>query len=294
MNANAIRQRILYADNHENNIRCSSVVSVHSTALFRGVSLKYVMSGSETYHTNAGSHRILSGYFLVGNSTSRGEVQIQGTRATEGLCIDLSPQLVREVATSLPEIHSDAAEFLLHEKQAERRFHYKSTESGRLLQVLAHSLPKTLNDTESKEFLTHLAAALLYDQSERLCHLDKTPFIRWSAKHDVVNALLHAKALMEAPSEKMYTLEEISAEIAMSKFHFSRLFKRVFHCTPQQYQTQSRLTHLRKAIAGGMKIADAAHLAGYADVPSFSKAFKRTFGHSPGAKKQFWTSLYNH
>ena len=58
-------------------------------------------------------------------------------------------------------------------------------------------------------------------------------------------------------------------------------FKNVFGISPYQYQIRRRLENAKLEILKGVSILDTAFAYGYADLASFSKAFKQAFGQSP-------------
>jgi AraC-like DNA-binding protein len=59
------------------------------------------------------------------------------------------------------------------------------------------------------------------------------------------------------------------------------LFKTTFGISPYQYVVQKRLVYARNCLQNGMIISDVAIKTGFADTPSFSKAFKKFFGIAP-------------
>jgi AraC family transcriptional regulator len=69
--------------------------------------------------------------------------------------------------------------------------------------------------------------------------------------------------------------------VGLSEFHFIRLFKQSFSISPYQYIIQCRLAHAQTLLANHVSIANTAFDTGFADVFSFSKAFKKAFGMSP-------------
>jgi len=80
---------------------------------------------------------------------------------------------------------------------------------------------------------------------------------------------------------KNLSLEEISAGAGISKYHFIRLFKNVFGISPYQYQIRRRLENAKIELLNGVSILDTAFAHGYADLATFSKAFKQAFGQAP-------------
>ncbi|MGC2695701.1 MAG: bifunctional DNA-binding transcriptional regulator/O6-methylguanine-DNA methyltransferase Ada [Candidatus Angelobacter sp.] len=59
------------------------------------------------------------------------------------------------------------------------------------------------------------------------------------------------------------TLTAISRHVAISPFHFQRLFKRVLGISPRQYQQARRAGKFRQALKGEGRVTDAIYEAGY-------------------------------
>lgn len=69
--------------------------------------------------------------------------------------------------------------------------------------------------------------------------------------------------------EKPVTLEALARQLALSPFHFHRLFKSVTGMTPKAWQQAWRARRLREALGQGEKVTDAALAAGFPDSSSY-------------------------
>ena len=69
--------------------------------------------------------------------------------------------------------------------------------------------------------------------------------------------------------ETPLTLEALARQLAVSPFHFHRLFKSVTGMTPKAWQQAWRARRLREALGQGAKITDAALSAGFPDSSSY-------------------------
>jgi len=69
--------------------------------------------------------------------------------------------------------------------------------------------------------------------------------------------------------ETPITLEALARQLAVSPFHFHRLFKCVTGITPKAWQQAWRARRLREALGQGEKITDAALSAGFPDSSSY-------------------------
>ena len=74
------------------------------------------------------------------------------------------------------------------------------------------------------------------------------------------------------------TLEMLAQQVAMSPFHFHRLFKSVTGMTPKAWQQAARGQRLRNALAHGDKITDAVLAAGFPDSSSYYRKANDALG----------------
>jgi AraC-like DNA-binding protein len=78
------------------------------------------------------------------------------------------------------------------------------------------------------------------------------------------------------------TLEQLAEVAGLSKYHFLRQFSQVVGITPGAYLRTLRLCHAaRKLRTTDMPILEVALSVGFADHPSFSRAFARYMGMTP-------------
>lgn len=84
-----------------------------------------------------------------------------------------------------------------------------------------------------------------------------------------------------------WTLESLSRRAAMGRTTFAERFRDVVGETPHQYLTLWRIQNARRLLAEStLNLARIADRVGYESPASFSRAFKRTMGWSPGAYRE--------
>lgn len=90
-------------------------------------------------------------------------------------------------------------------------------------------------------------------------------------------------AIHEAPRAP-WTLESLSRRAAMGRSAFAERFRTVVGATPLQYLTLWRMQHAKQLLRRSeLSLEQIADLVGYDSGPSFSRAFKKSVGTSPGA-----------
>lgn len=96
-------------------------------------------------------------------------------------------------------------------------------------------------------------------------------------------ALHRARHFIELHVTNKVDLDAVSRHCGLSKFHLVRMFKEAFGTTPIQYQLGLRIEQAKRLLASRhLTINDVAHQVGYDSVSSFTRAFRRVVGISPG------------
>ncbi|MDD2709939.1 MAG: helix-turn-helix domain-containing protein [Verrucomicrobiae bacterium] len=104
---------------------------------------------------------------------------------------------------------------------------------------------------------------------------------------DLAEFRFHLWPVLERIAQAPYAgwpVRQLAGECHVSHNYFSSLFRRLFRQTPAEYLLQARMREAaRELTAGdGATIKAVAAKSGYQTVHSFSRAFKRVFGVSPG------------
>lgn len=95
----------------------------------------------------------------------------------------------------------------------------------------------------------------------------------------VVAAKLHIDEHYSSPLD----ISNIADEACFSKFHFLRLFKRIYGKTPHQYLTEVRIARAKEMLAGDATIARVCYSVGFDSISSFTGLFRRRVGVTPAA-----------
>ena len=257
----------IYQDESKNAIRFSEFNKMEAETPFTGLGIKYVASGEETYFANDKKFSVKEGEYIIGNDFTSSIVKIDNQKTVQGLCIDVSSEIISEVADYYDLNGVDLTEFLLSDQFFVNRYNIKNTTLGYSLVEINESIKTRNQDMQflQEELFYSLAESIITDQRFIFNHLNKMDF----------------KELLDLQSIKNLSLEEISSAAGISKYHFIRLFKNVFGISPYQYQIRRRLEYAKLDLLQGVSILDTAFAYGYSDLASFSKAFKQAFGQPP-------------
>jgi AraC-like DNA-binding protein len=78
-------------------------------------------------------------------------------------------------------------------------------------------------------------------------------------------------------------VDNIADEAFFSKFHFIRLFKKIYGKTPHQYLTFVRIEKAMELLQEDKCVSEACNSVGFESLSSFSGLFKRFVGVTPSA-----------
>jgi AraC-like DNA-binding protein len=101
--------------------------------------------------------------------------------------------------------------------------------------------------------------------------------------NDLLPRLLQARQFVEAHYLQPLKVRDVADYVALSEFHFARLFKAAFDTTLHHYLIRLRLGEARRLLARpGSSVTGTALEVGYGSLSAFIHAFTRQFGVSPG------------
>lgn len=94
--------------------------------------------------------------------------------------------------------------------------------------------------------------------------------------------LKRALDLLDSRFADDVSLDALASDVAMSKFHFVRLFKASTGLSPYQYLLKRRMEQGKRLLqTGDLPIAQVAQAVGFADQSAFASHFKKHFGVTP-------------
>jgi AraC-like DNA-binding protein len=100
---------------------------------------------------------------------------------------------------------------------------------------------------------------------------------------DVYKKIVDAKVYIDEHFDSPIDLDRIAGEACLSRYHFHRLFRRIYQRTPHQYLTRKRIDQARRMLAaGGCTVNEVCAQVGFESIGSFSMLFKKEIGVPPG------------
>lgn len=99
--------------------------------------------------------------------------------------------------------------------------------------------------------------------------------------NDIYQRIVAAKLFIDENYQEPINLNGISEQARLSRFHFHRLFSRIYRRTPHQYLTRKRLDKALELLSADKAVTDVCNEVGFESIGSFSMLFKKQIGIAP-------------
>lgn len=269
----------LYTDDQNNSLRVSEFGKYHGETTFSNIAAKFVVRGKESYIINNKKFQVKQGEYIIGNNNQFSEVSI--SENTVGLCIDISNEIISEILESVFN-NPDLKEFILTDKFLINKYNSEHTNLGHKLNHLSASVLTQRSDgLLCNELFYSVGESIVHDQALVFEQLSKLNYKKQEVNEEVFRSLLKVKYYMDECFLDAINLDDLVQVAHISKYAFIRLFKTTFGITPYHYILTKRLIYAKSQLIKGETVFDVAIKSGFADTPSFSKAFKQHFGIAP-------------
>lgn len=98
-----------------------------------------------------------------------------------------------------------------------------------------------------------------------------------------------AKALIEARFSESLTIDELAAAAVLSRYHFSRLFRRETGLSPHGYLIKTRIDHAKRLLSETRgSVEEIAEACAFCSSSNFIRAFRQSTGMTPSRFRQIF------
>lgn len=153
---------------------------------------------------------------------------------------------------------------------------------------IGHALAEDMRNPSaaSRMLIDSLTAALATRLAQRYSDLGLPRGSTATAARDVRRVRL-AVEFMRAHYDQPIGLDEIAAAVAVSPFHFARLFRASTGIAPYRYLANLRMDRARQLLAqGNCSLAEIASSLQFSSTANFARAFRQAAGVSPMAYRR--------
>lgn len=148
---------------------------------------------------------------------------------------------------------------------------------------IGHALAQDMRNPSAagRLLVDSLAAALADRLSQRYCEVGTLPRSASTAARDV-KRVRRAIEFMRANLDQPIGLDEVAASVAVSPFHFARIFRASTGVPPYRYLADLRIESARKLLTGPqVPLAEIAQSMQFSTPANFARAFRQATGMSP-------------
>jgi AraC family transcriptional regulator len=267
----------------------SSFTELEARGTIKNFAIKYVVSGIENYSVNEVDFKVAAGEYMLAGFSGDVSVRIDSKTEVKGICVDLSKDVLNEVLSyqftpGANTENQDLWRLMSSSDFPESKYQAFGTHLGNILlklqpQVIMQGVKYLQPQHEAYYQITE---ALVADCMPNMRIFRRIKAIKATTRKELFRKLLRSKNFIDNDCPVRTEIGEIAQLHGFSEYHFFRLFKTAFGISPYQYLLNKRLLHASQLLTqSNLNVSDVTFACGYGDIHTFSRAFKKKFGHSP-------------
>lgn len=270
----------------EDNLVLHASARRHVIENFAGpLSIKSVLRGEVDWIVDGRHLQVDPNTFLVLNEGQAYSMNIDSIRPVETCCVffhsGFVEQIARDATTALaPSLESPwkpppDLEFLsrLHSDT-------KRTILPRMWSLARRCSLQFQPSSFEEDFLI-LSEKLLLLYREIKSQISRVPAAKASTREELFRRLQTAKEYLHSNMHQRISLDDVSREACVSRYHLHRAFKQVFRSTPHMYLTKIRLERAHSLLQTGHGALETAQALGFESPSAFTRLFRAHYGSPP-------------
>ncbi len=236
----------------------------------------FYISGKVTYIIEGKSYRLKPGDIILINNRELHRTVIESGEDYERVVIWIKPDYITRLNTDSTDLT------MCFESSAKKKYNLlrPDTETLAYLKAIVQKIEKAyynsgfgsevLKYAHINELVVYLNKAYLYTKDEEI-EVD----IEYNQK--ISNIIKYINANLDS----QLSLENISAQFYISKYHLLREFKKYTGFTIHRFIQKKRLIMARMLLKENIKVSEVSMICGFGDYSNFIRTFKREYGISP-------------
>lgn len=150
--------------------------------------------------------------------------------------------------------------------------------------LMAKAVEGELEDLFTEEVLSSLLEHLYTQQVNAQVNISSLSVTKYATRAEIAKRMNIVCEYIYEQYMFNISLDELAKVACMSKYHFLRLFKEMYRCTPYQYIISVRLDKAKQLLRyTSMQVSEISFAIGYEDVSSFCRGFKKMYKEWPQA-----------
>ncbi len=260
---------------------------VHSGKHISRLSIRGVLNGYQYYKTGSKDKLVKQDNYLIINQGQSWYSEINSETPVEMIVVAFHPDFLKKAAYSLSASSEDLLDNPFTGLEKEINYFENTYPNDPQIKNLFLQLKKNIISEEKSELFYEqiyfeLYQLMLNKHQSCLKQAELLPTKKQAVKKELYQRLGNAKDYMNVNLGKKISLQEISSAVALSPYHFLRLFKALYKITPHQYLTSERMKYAYHLLSTSYHpIKEISFRCGFDDQSSFTRVFKSHFNKTP-------------
>lgn len=251
------------------------------------LSVKTVLSGVERYTINQKKHVLVPGHFLLVATDQDMEISFNEKNVAEGCCFYFDQKYLNQFSglSMKGEEWSLDNPFGSEQEPAllSTKYRIESDGFGQFLTAAIREIGKNDNVRLTDDFFITMAGLLYQHQYQVGSKVNRLKSLKLATRQELYERVMIVRDFIEdQPESQKLPIQRLAQIAALSEVQLHRAFKNVMGQTPHQYIIERKMEKAAGLLRNGrLTVSEIAFELGFADLPSFSKTFKKHFGVSP-------------
>jgi AraC family transcriptional regulator len=260
------------------------------------ISIFMNISGTSYCSTGGPTATISDDFFYVTNKNQEYTLTVEPNQPAETLNIhlgeDLSHQVLSGLISPADQILNDSYGLTTESVGFANRLYRKDAALASITKHLYTDFKNgCLSNLRLEEYNYQVMVYLLCQHRQILREVQKLPAAKASTRIELHRRLSYSLDYLHSHQGETIDLQKLADEAFLSKYHFLRLFKVSFGCSPYQYLQQLRLQKASSLLKSkSMPVNQIAIELGFENATSFSRLFFQRFGAYPSQYRRGFLS----
>lgn len=257
----------------------SKFYTLEKNIYHQGLSLKYVISGQESYQFDGRNLKISDGQYLLMNEYyPKGDVLIDRGN-NKSICIDIDTLLIKDILQDITQPDEIDAFSEINNFFISSDLFIQECRAGTMLSKQLESLHYGMeNDAfliSPQEAIYEIIRLMIGESLSSIQSYYQIKTAKSSTRKELYRRLLHGKSYLDDHVFMPIEIKKVAQECCMSEYRFYRLFKQAFNSSPYHYLLRKKIEKSLELKKLNLSWTEIASLLNFSDLAAFSHTFKK-------------------
>lgn len=254
--------------------------------------IKFPLNGNENYILNGKKFTIGPSHYLMTNAGQEMDGDVQSETPVIGICVLFSKDHITHVLAAMTRTFEEELENPFDPHHSPHFISKTNHLSQDRLSTMIHSIKNevaagTIDDQyEEESFFLTLSELLINEQLRVYSDIARLPQAKFSTREEIYRRVCIMEDYLQSNYKNDITLDELSQNSCLSKFHAIRCYQKIYNISPYQKIQLLRLKNARQLILEGMPLKEVANETNFTDHRALSRQFKKHFNMTPSQFKR--------